>query len=988
MSGLHMQKIIWLLVITLSMMTSLLFSMTKNQYSNKASVGISVYKNQLEDGNAVYFTSDVFACKANDNKSDAAALQKAINQVARQPSKFGILFIPNGKYIIDKTIYVWKGVRLIGYGKSRPKFILPKGAEAFQTQKKSYMIHFVSDMPKNGDAIRDANPGTFYSALNNINIEIEKGNENAVAVRSHFAQHSFIANVDFHLQSGRAAIEEVGNITENCRFFGGQYGIIATKTSPSWPFMLRHSYFEGQKVSAIKTEEAGLTIDRCFFKNVPKGITVNKDRLEELFVGNTIFENIKTAAIVVSDETNARAQYNMKNIYLKDVPVLASFRKSKKKIKVNKQTYQVNDFCHGLHIEGPDFVEELKTSYDIENLDQLPTHLQQPEQQSPETDNWINIKTLGAVGDGKTDDTKALQQAIDTHETLYLPTGRYLVTNTLKLKKNTTIIGLNPITTQIRLKDKSKKFSGFGSPQAVICSPKNGNNILSGIGISTGAYNRRAVGVKWQSGERSMINDVKFLGGHGTYDTEGNYVKIYNKFRTGAPYLDRVWDSQYWSLWVTNGGGGTFKNIWTANTYASAGMCITNTQTPGRIYALSSEHHVRYELMAKNVENWKIHALQMEAESAESQDDACPISIENSKNISFRNTFLYRVIRTEKPYPYAIKSNGNNNIEFCGLHAYTPTKNNYNNILLMQSDNLEIRPHEIARLTITKQKDPLKNLKIAQPVVSGFDHIDGATADNVGNIYFLDARLKQVYKWNWKLKTLTHLLDIPVTPRALAFDQAGHLIITTAYENLVFSCDPDQGESDLKQLEMVTPENHDGTIALLPAHRWRDEMHDFIRINTYSVNNPPVTKSSYNMAYRVTANPLKEHFIAKDGKTFIPNGNDLIRAFSLKKAVPGKKFYMVDEFREKTYRFEVKNDGSLSAPEFFVDKGEVDVKADKEGIVYIPAGQIYMFDETGKKLGKIEVPERPSTVILGGENKETLYITAGTSLYKYDVKKY
>ena len=51
------------------------------------------------------------------------------------------------------------------------------------------------------------------------------------------------------------------------------------------------------------------------------------------------------------------------------------------------------------------------------------------------------------------------------------------------------------------------------------------------------------------------------------------------------------------------GGGGTFKDIWTANTYAASGMLVSNTSTPGRVYAMSIEHHVRNEVRFDGVAN-------------------------------------------------------------------------------------------------------------------------------------------------------------------------------------------------------------------------------------------------------------------------------------------------------------------------------------------------------------------------------------------------
>ena len=59
---------------------------------------------------------------------------------------------------------------------------------------------------------------------------------------------------------------------------------------------------------------------------------------------------------------------------------------------------------------------------------------------SPAT-NQVNILDLGAKGDGITDDTLAIQEALDNYQDLYFPSGTYIVTNLVVSKSNVTIKG-------------------------------------------------------------------------------------------------------------------------------------------------------------------------------------------------------------------------------------------------------------------------------------------------------------------------------------------------------------------------------------------------------------------------------------------------------------------------------------------------------------------------------------------------------------------
>ncbi|MGH9561234.1 MAG: glycosyl hydrolase family 28-related protein, partial [Terracidiphilus sp.] len=85
----------------------------------------SVITTRPDDPGAVYLDAPAA------NVDSSAALQAAIDK-AEGTSREGIVFIPEGRYIVTRTIYVWPGVRLIGYGATRPVFALPPNTPGFQ----------------------------------------------------------------------------------------------------------------------------------------------------------------------------------------------------------------------------------------------------------------------------------------------------------------------------------------------------------------------------------------------------------------------------------------------------------------------------------------------------------------------------------------------------------------------------------------------------------------------------------------------------------------------------------------------------------------------------------------------------------------------------------------------------------------------------------------------------------------------------------------
>ncbi len=131
-----------------------------------------------------------------------------------------------------------------------------------------------------------------------------------------------------------------------------------------------------------------------------------------------------------------------------------------------------------------------------------------------------------ASGDGVTDDTEALQRAINEnvgrHRLLYFPRGTYLVSSTLTWPKQfggrenwgfTYLSGESRETSIIRLKDAT--FTDAGKPEAIMWCGGFGSadwfhNYVENLTFDVGAGNPGAVALQFYSNNSGAVRDCRF----------------------------------------------------------------------------------------------------------------------------------------------------------------------------------------------------------------------------------------------------------------------------------------------------------------------------------------------------------------------------------------------------------------------------------------------------------------------------------------------
>lgn len=958
---------------------------------------------------------------------DSAAIQRAIDAAAEKGGG-GIVFLPAGTYRISRTIFLWSGIRIFGIGEKRPVILLGRSTPGFQ-RGVAHMLMFTANRRRtDGDTppvafppagsvpfnrnIADANSGTFYSALGNIDFRIMDGNPAATAIRFHSAQHSFVSHADFDIGSGLAGLYHVANEAEDLHFRGGRYGILAEKPSPAWGFALVDATFEGQRDAAIREHEAGLTMVNVAFRNVPVGIEIDRGYGDWLWGQDLRFENVAKAGIVISNEKNVYTQIGFQNVLAANTPVFARFRESGRAIAGKGPDYKVASFNHGLTLPGVGQMGAYRTDMQAEAMGTLPAPPAPAIRPLPPVSEWVSVRALGAKGDDKTDDTAAIQKAIDSHRVVYLPAGFYHVSDTLRLRPDTVLLGLHPSLTQIVLPDGAPAWSGVGAPKALVESARGGDAIVAGLGLNTNGANPRATALLWKAGARSMVNDVKFQGGHGTDRFDGSRVDPYNNNATGDPDAARRWAGQYASLWVTQGGGGTFANIWSPSTFGHPGILISDTDTPGRLIQASVEHHVRTEIGLNRVANWELLAPQTEGEAGES-GDAVALEIRDSHNILVANFHGYRVTRTREPAPAGVTLYNSHDIRFRNVHVNGEsglgtcdengcatflrlTKFPFENAIRDVTHGLDVREREFAVLDVPARPAPVKPANFlggnVEKLADGFHSAGGGAVDAQGRLYFVDRRFQRIWRWSDGGR-LEMVRDASLDPVNLSIDRSGNLLVLSSYgrNGTVYSVTPGAPDSEISVIPATPVATRPGKATVLPVNWWNNgEFRDQIDPKSYEFT------TLAQMFARDVAVPKASEYVSPDGSIALPafrtfaqgpadhrglRFSDSLDSYGFIQGEPGKRVFLTNGSENRTYSGLVGTGGAITDLRPFADRGGEGVAVDAQGRVYVANGQVFVYAPDGKEIGRIDVPERPLQLLFGGEGGRTLFILSHHGLY-------
>lgn len=482
-------------------------------------------------------------------------------------------------------------------GEDRPILKLKANIDEFSDPNNPQpVVHFWAspfDDPNDIDPLHSQDDVSFDQIFRGIDIDLN-GNPGAIGIMNPGAQGSAIEDTRIIATGAYAGIRKfglLGALIHNVEVEGGLYGIYVNPASNARSPHGGHGIVIG---STFKNQENALIyINRVYSPIVFVGVNiVNAKRLiDQGQTGSDIGISFIDSVIEVQNGDLFSDYINvfLRNVYISGAESVAHgwrinepekwtwileylFTSGRRENLVNGEN---NTKEYGSKVDNVAFTKDQLVSklVNIHKLNTIPTF---------ENEDAVNIKDMGprsAKGDGITDDTRSIQYAIDTYQKIFIPKGTYIVKDTIKLRSNTQLFGVDKTFTEIV---PHPDWNPKGE-EPIIQTPddKNGSTFLADLKIMTDINHEKPgddgfTPILWRVGRNSKMRHVISSSYYGDYGTSTNYN--FSRFK-----------------FIANGGGRHFGIFGRTALYETGrgteltrGIKIEGTTEPLYIYAYNN----------------------------------------------------------------------------------------------------------------------------------------------------------------------------------------------------------------------------------------------------------------------------------------------------------------------------------------------------------------------------------------------------------------
>ncbi|MCB2380064.1 SMP-30/gluconolactonase/LRE family protein [Hymenobacter sp. BT635] len=273
---------------------------------------------------------------------------------------------------------------------------------------------------------------------------------------------------------------------------------------------------------------------------------------------------------------------------------------------------------------------------------------------------------------------------------------------------------------------------------------------------------------------------------------------------------------------------------------------------------------------------------------------------------------------------------------------------------------------------VAAQQAPSLLAKGAQPklVSRQFKFTEGPAVDKAGNVFFTDQPNNKIWKYGTDGK-LSVFLDKAGRANGLYFDKKGSLLACADENNQLWAIGPDGKATVL--LDNVQGHRFNG-----PNDLWISPPTEGIYFTDPYYQRPYWSR----MAPDPALGGQKVYLLAKGSQEPVVVDGQLEQPNGIIGTPDGRQLYVADIKANKTYRYQIAADGTLTNRQLFVEQGSDGMTIDNRGNVYLTGKGVTVYNPAGQQIEHIDIPEEwTANVCFGGKDRKTLFITASEALY-------
>jgi gluconolactonase len=247
-------------------------------------------------------------------------------------------------------------------------------------------------------------------------------------------------------------------------------------------------------------------------------------------------------------------------------------------------------------------------------------------------------------------------------------------------------------------------------------------------------------------------------------------------------------------------------------------------------------------------------------------------------------------------------------------------------------------------------------------IQSNFSFTEGPAADSEGNVYFSDIRTQRIYKWDYRDNAVAVYREKTNQANGLMFDPKGRLII----------CEMGAGR--------VTMDDGNGQTQVLAEMYQEQKLHS--PNDLWVDGKGGIYFSDYAGGARNQSDSLHVYYVTPDHNTLIRVTDAFIRPNGVIGSQNGKLLYIADSGAQKIWLYDIQSDGQLTGKRLFIDQYADGMTIDETGNLYVAGSKaILIFNQNGKRVESINVPNQTTNVTFCGKDSRTLFITAHSAVY-------